>query len=160
MTQLTVTLSLEQWNALAETSRHGVNAHDLLGADEPTFNLDEATVQRAHEARQIIEEHTRDVVLSHRHTAPVAIEAEQFPLAVANQEGWTIDFCEERGEHVVRRLEDSGYFRNDDAALMHVMTRSTWGTYHEAALAWIDKANILQRASVVRSKVKFSEAAE
>lgn len=158
----TITFTQAQWVALRDAAKKGILAADLLGPDEPCWFMSEEDTQSAHEALALVDEHSTDLILGQAHRAPVAVEAEQFPMAQAHQEGWTIDFCEQRGEHVVRRLEDGGHFKSDDAAwdYVHGLAYRVDG-YHLAALGWIDKANVLAKAAAnVASRTVKLEAAE
>lgn len=158
----TITFTQAQWSALYDAAKLGILAADLMGPDEPCWHMSEEDTQRAHEALRLVNEHSKDIILGQPHRAPVAVEAEQFPMAQAHQEGWTIDFCEQTEEYVVRRLEDCGYFRDDMDATIFVGTQAGEGvSYHEAAVAWIDKANVLAKAAAnVASRTVKLEAAE
>lgn len=155
---LTITLTRDQWRAVTTAAQLGIRVADLIGPDDSQFFMGEAVTARAHEALATIEDHEKDLILKRRHTPPVAIEPELFPLAQAHQEGWTLDFDDVGGEH--RIVAISPYFVDGNAGAERLVRGKAGepGSYHEAAIAWLDRANILQHAGVVRSKVKLSEA--
>jgi hypothetical protein len=57
---IVVTMTLRQWNALAQTSRIGINLFDIDGGEQ---RIDEVTLQTAHEARENVDTAIKGAIL-------------------------------------------------------------------------------------------------
>lgn len=161
--RLTITLSREQWRALDKLARLGILAADLLGPDDPQWDVSERETHDAHEALKLVNEHATDKVLKRPHKPAERIECEPFNCAQASAEGWAIDLNELTAEWGVLSIRSKA-FGTHRHALAFVTGRAALGSaYHLAALDWIAKANALHEASQqVRSRVELQmrEAAE
>lgn len=155
MAKHTITLEVEQWRAIAAAAKLGILAHDMLGPDEETWDLGKKTVEDADAALRQVDEHARTLILGDRENLPpVSIEPERFPREQAVTEGWFIDIDEAANEWVVCALED-GPFKSHAAALAHVQKLAGRSQYHEDALGWIDRGNLLLSAAQVKSCIQI-----
>lgn len=162
--KVNLSLSLEQWNAIALAAKRGILAADMLGPDDRQWHISELETQAAHAAVALVETHLKDQILKRPTTPPVSIEVPKFPSSQAYKEGWCFDLDELADAWVIRRVEDmfDKTFASDRHALAFVHGRAALGsTYHEDALLWLETANSLQRATAAAVKpVAMLEAAE